>query len=159
MNTSAHGLQTFCARALIFCFLFFIQRAAAQLVTTVAGGGVGGTIAGSSNGNIADALYNIPSGVAVGSSGIVYVADANNNKIRAILPNQTVITLAGGFTPGAVNGMGSSALFSSPRGVAADSSGIVYVADSSNSKIRASTPTRPSSLSREAPPQGSYKAL
>ncbi len=124
-------------------YLFFVpQQADAQLVTTFAGGGVLGTTSGSVNGDsLAAALYNNPKGVCIGSTrGIVYVADNANHKVRGIFPNQTVFTLAGGSLTGAasgsVNGVGSSALFSFPSGVAADTNDVVYVADYGNNKIR-----------------------
>ena len=48
----------------------------------------------------------------------MYVADQGNHKIRAIFPNQTVITLAGGSTTGTLsgdfNGACISALFFNP---------------------------------------------
>jgi DNA-binding beta-propeller fold protein YncE len=76
----------------------------------------------------------------VDTSGNVMVADNGNNKIRLISPNLTVITLVGGnssgFTPGFTNGVGTAALFTSPAGVAVDTSGNVIVADMQNSKIR-----------------------
>jgi len=68
------------------------------------------------------------------------VADSFNNKIRLIYPNRTVITLAGGNSSGTTfgsnNGVGTAALFLSPRGVAVDTSGVVIVADEGNHKIR-----------------------
>ena len=74
------------------------------------------------------------------TSGNVIVVDYSNNKIRLIYPNLTVITLAGGSptgtTSGNINGVGTAALFYSPRGVAVDTLGNVIVADTNNHKIR-----------------------
>jgi hypothetical protein len=115
-----------------------------QTVITLAGGSTTERSPGSINGIGSSALFYWPSGIAVDLSGIVYVADTNNHKIRVIYPNQTVITLAGGATggttSGSVNGVGSNALFNQPFGVAVGTSGIVYVADFSNHKIRAIYP-------------------
>ena len=126
--------------------LAHLTHAAAQTVITLAGGSTTGTLSGSVNGVGSRALFNQPFSVAVDSSGIVYVADFGNQKIRAIYPNRAVITLAGGSTtgtlPGSVNGVGSSALFNQPLGIAVDSSGIVYVADYNNHKIRAIYPNQ-----------------
>jgi sugar lactone lactonase YvrE len=109
-------------------------------VITFAGGGTAGNTIGSNDGVGTAALFNNPRGVAVDTSGFVYVADLNNHKIRLIYPNRTVITLAGGGmtgnTLGSSDGVGTAALFRSPNGVAVDSSGFVYVADSGNEKIR-----------------------
>src|SRR5207245_1293173 len=82
-----------------------------------------------------------PQGVAVDSAGNVYVADSNNHTIRKITPNGMVITLAGlAGRSGSADGTGSTARFSSLQGLAVDSAGNVYVADTDNSTIRKITP-------------------
>jgi serine/threonine-protein kinase len=111
-----------------------------RTVITLAGGDSSGTTPGSTNGVGTAALFKWPNGVAVDTSGNVIVADRDNNKIRLIFPNRTVITLAGGSSPGttsgSTNGVGTAALFNTPRGVAVDTSGNVIVTDVSNNKIR-----------------------
>ena len=81
------------------------------------------------------AQFNRPSGVAVDSSGNVYVADYNNNRIRKIDPAGVVTTFAGS-TQGYMDGALAAAKFNRPTGVAVDSSGNVYVADTNNNRIR-----------------------
>ena len=104
------------------------------VVTTLAGlagspGGVDGTGSG--------ARFNAPSGIAVDSTGTVYVADGNNHTIRKIAPGGVVTTLAGlAGTSGNTDGTGSAARFNFPRGVAVDNAGTVYVADANNATIR-----------------------
>ena len=79
--------------------------------------------------------------MAVDGSGNVYVADTNNYTIRKITPAGVVSTLAGlAGTSGSADGTGSAARFNYPHGVAVDSSGNVYVADSGNNTIRKITP-------------------
>src|SRR6266487_3128445 len=96
---------------------------------------------GSADGTGSAARFYFPQGVATDTSGNVYVADTFNYTIRKITPAGVVTTLAGlaGF-PGSADGTGSAARFSSPIGVATDSSGNVYVADSGNNTIRQITP-------------------
>jgi hypothetical protein len=106
-------------------------------VTTLAGGGsAGGTSSGFANGVGSAALFAAPYGVAVDTSGAVYVADASNNRIRLIYPNRSVITLAGGSSSGSTNAIGTNALFNLPYGVAVDALGAVYVADAGNNRLR-----------------------
>jgi len=87
------------------------------------------------------ASFKMPSSVATDAAGNVYVADTTNSTIRKITPLGVVSTLAG--TPGVLgsaDGQGSAASFRNPYGVAADSAGNVYVADTGNNTIRKITP-------------------
>ena len=101
------------------------------------------TLAGSpNNGGTVDgtgsaAKFYAPAGLAVDQSGNLYVADQNDSTIRKVSPSGVVTTLAGiANKPGNADGVGTSAQFSSPQGVAVDSGGNVYVADTGNSLIR-----------------------
>ena len=103
-----------------------------RAVTTRAGS----SARGSTDGTSTAASFYGPSGVAIDASDNLYVADANNNKIRKINPFGAVTALAGTGSQGSTDGTGSAASFYTPIGVAVDTSGVVYVADEGNSKIR-----------------------
>jgi hypothetical protein len=120
------------------------SSASAQIYdfTTIAGsaGGVG-----SDDGTNSDAQFNNPVGVAVDINGNLYVGDYGNYTIRKITPvggtnwvTTTIGGLAGNF--GDDDGTNKTARFSSPHGVAVDTNGNVYVADSGNYTIRKITP-------------------
>ena len=106
------------------------------VVTTLAGNGTGGF----KNGLGTNAMFNSPQGVAVDTQGNVYVADYYNHAIRKITTDCVVTTIAGNGGAGLVNGLGTNASFKAPAGVAVDTVGNLYVADSGNNAIRKLTP-------------------
>ena len=111
---------------------------ASGTVTTLAGAVA---LSGSVDGTGSSAKFNQPRGVAVDAAGNVYVADTNNATIRKITPDGVVTTVAGQpGTSGSADGLGSSARFYQPYGVAVDAAGNIYVADTYNHTIRAITP-------------------
>jgi hypothetical protein len=110
----------------------------AGVVTTIAGSPLN---AGAADGTGGAASFRDPTGINVDGLGNVYVADFGNNTIRKIAPGAIVTTIAGspGVT-GSADGTGSAASFNGPAGVGVDSSGNVYVADSTNDTIRMVNP-------------------
>ena len=120
-------------------FNFTIRKITpAGVVSTVAG--LAGTW-GSTDGSGSAARFYYPSDLAVDSESNVYVADEYNHTIRKITPAGVVSTLAGlAGTWGSADGVGSGARFYSPRGLAVDGAGNVYVADLINSTVRKITP-------------------
>jgi sugar lactone lactonase YvrE len=101
-------------------------------VTSFAGSGERNSVDGPPD----KACFDKPVSLAVDAAGNVYVADAENNKIRKVTPNGQVTTLAGNGELGSKDGKGSVASFYTPSGIAVDAAGNVYVADYGNNRIR-----------------------
>ncbi len=125
-----------------------IRRVAAGtgVITTVAGTGAAGF---SDNIAATSAQLNGPTGVAVDSSNNFYIADAQNNRVRKVtLATGSISTVAGNGTPGSGGdgGLATSAQLNlpvnepsggqGPNGIAVDTTGSLYIADTNNSKIR-----------------------
>jgi sugar lactone lactonase YvrE len=111
---------------------------AAGVVSTLAGSP--GTT-GSADGSGAAASFNNPQGITTDAAGNVYVADTDNHTIRKVSPMGAVTTLAG--TPGlfgAADGTAAAAVFFHPHGLAIDTVGNLYVADTDNNTLRKVTP-------------------
>jgi len=101
-------------------------------VSTLAGGSaIGFPYSGSfSDGTGTAALFYFPSGVAADTSGVLYVADRDNMRIRVVSFSGSVSTLAGSGKSMWADGTGTAASFLRPRSVATyPGSGIIYVAD------------------------------
>lgn len=105
------------------------------IVTTLAGSP---GIAGISDGNGTAARFNYPLGVALDGAGSAYVTDSTNSTIRKIvLGSGAVTTIAGTATiSGTTDGIGSTARFFVPFGIAADGMGNLFVADQRNNTVR-----------------------
>lgn len=86
-----------------------------------------------------EAMLDVPSDVAVGPDGTVYIADTENSCIRHVTPDGIIDTFAGvcgerGY--GGDFGPADEALLNRPFGVAVDLDGAVYISDTYNSIIR-----------------------
>lgn len=118
------------------------------IISTVAGNGgtimVDGTIMGD-HGPATSASLNTPFGVAVDVAGNLFVAEGNNHVIRKVNPNGIITTVAG-TGASAFSGDGgpaTSASLSIVRSVAVDRLGSLFIADSSNDRIRKVTNSFP----------------
>jgi hypothetical protein len=116
----------------------------AGIITTVAGG-AGFSLTTSGDGGAATSAYlSLPTAVATDSAGNLYIAETYNYRVRKVAPNGIISTIAGnglsrsnslqGF--GGDGGPATSAVFDTPSGIAVDSAGTVYIADTMNQRIR-----------------------
>jgi len=107
------------------------------IITTVAGNGVGGY--GGDNGAATLARLQQPEGVAVDGQGNLFIADAQNYRIRRVDATTGVITTVAGIgTPGPPNdgGQATSAGLIRPVGVALDAAGNLFIADQFGQRVR-----------------------
>ena len=111
------------------------------IITTIAGiVGTGGSSWGySGDGSPAtSAQLNKPTSICIDSSGNIYIADANNNRIRMFKEGGNITTVAGTGIAGysGDGGAATGAAINAPRGVCIDSLGALYIADYLNQRIR-----------------------
>jgi len=91
-----------------------------------------------------NAQLNAPQGVALDKAGNLYIADSLNNRVRMVNPQGIISTFAGtgqsspDSVPGTFNdgGPATQGLLKRPQGLATDSSGNLYIADTGDNLIR-----------------------
>lgn len=136
------GLLTFGAvNSLTIASRAQVLSLAPQTIQGYAGTGTAGY---SGDGYLASlATISSPGQVALDEAGNLYVADTANNVIRKITPTGYISTVAGTGTAGYSTGSGVAlaAQLSAPEGVAVDTAGNLYIADTGNQIVRKVTPS------------------
>ncbi len=109
---------------------------ASGIISTIAGNGITGFAGDGLPGTQAE-ITDVH-GIAVDSTGNVYIADTGNSRVRIIDVVGNMSTFAGGAGVGysGDGGKATAAALSRPSGIAIDSSGNVYIADYGNSTVR-----------------------
>jgi len=118
-----------------------VRKINSSVLTTVAGEiNVQSIRAGFSGdgGPATQALLNNPWAVALDKQGNLYIADANNHRIRKVDTSGTITTMAGNGTQGSDGdgGVALNAQLNFPDGVAIDGFGNLYIADTGSNTIR-----------------------
>ena len=114
--------------------------AASGVITTVAGTGADGSQVSDGDGGPATAaLLAFPESVALDGAGNLFIADTRNHRVRRVDAATGVITAVAGTIGAGFGGDGgpaTAALLAFPRGVALDGAGNLFIADSSNDRVR-----------------------
>lgn len=105
-------------------------------ISTFAGNGIAG--AAGDGGAATGASLSDATGVAIDAAGNLYIADAGNRRIRKVTPGGIITTFAGTGIQGSAGdgGAATAAQLNRPTAVTLDSAGNLYIADSSNHRIR-----------------------
>jgi sugar lactone lactonase YvrE len=109
-------------------------------LTVVAGNGISGF--SGDGGPATNASLNAPAGIALDTSGNLYIADTGNGRVRKV-SNGIIATIAGGSTQNVLGdgGPAINATLLKPTGLALDSSGNLFITDPSRSGVRKVSPS------------------
>lgn len=108
-------------------------------IATLAGTGAAGF--SGDGGPAAAAQLNLPYGLAVDPAGNVYIADLGNSRIRRVAPDGAISTWAGGGSDATgEGGPATAAALRTPRNLALDAAGNLYVSEFQGHRVRKITP-------------------
>jgi uncharacterized protein (TIGR03437 family) len=127
----------------------FLTASTYGMILRVTAGGVLEVVAGNGirafsgdGGEATNASLFSPWGIAVDAAGNIFIADTGNHRIRKVSPDGIISTVAGSGVRGSSGdgGPATAASLNEPNGVALDSGGNLYIADTANHRIRKVTP-------------------
>ena len=95
-----------------------------------------GAGAGFRDGDVQEAQFNEPRGIAIDKEGNLYIADVNNHRIRKVDTKLNIVTTIAGSGKGYKDGDPLEAQFNQPWGVYLDKNEFLYIADQNNHCIR-----------------------
>ncbi len=121
-------------RNCLFAFIFCPTLLSAQVITTIAGGGIGGDGGPATSASLYD-----PVGMAIDYKGNLFIAECLAHDIRKVDSTGVITTYAGisgaaGFSGD--GGAATNAKFNQPSGIAVDSLGNLFIADALNHRVR-----------------------
>jgi sugar lactone lactonase YvrE len=118
-----------------------VVSATTGIISAFAGGGTTYNAPYGDGGPATSAYLSSPQGITFDNAGNLYIADAGHNTIRMVATRTGVISTVAGTTGTSNNGLGdggpaTSALLANPFGVAFDSQNNMYIADTSDGRVR-----------------------
>jgi len=113
-----------------------VRKVDAGVITTVAGTGTAGVRGDGRQATAAE--LDFPFGLAFDGAGDLYIADSGNSRVRFVTPSGKISTVVGVCGPGFGGDWepAFSALINFPYGLGVDANGTIYIADSSNNRVR-----------------------
>jgi trimeric autotransporter adhesin len=133
---TANGVMVDSAGSLYIAGPARIRKVSSGIITTMAGNGSQGY--GGDGGQATSAQINSAKGVAIDSTGNLFIADSGNNRIRKMDSSGIITTVAGNGTSGfsGDGGQATSAELYNPTGIVLDPAGSIFIADYGNNRIR-----------------------
>ena len=119
-----------------------IRKVDAQGILTTVAGSPGSFGFGGDGGLATSAILSSPQDAAPDAGGVLWIADSSNFRVRKVDGAGVITTVAGvsGWSYAGDGGPATEAILSAASGVALDSTGNLFIADTSNTRIRKVSP-------------------